>query len=221
MRKSVGSWLLASIGVLFSVPCFAGSESDQAADSSLNIHIRVFNFARVPIETWHSAQAVASAIFERTGIETVWTNCTLSLEGQYLSQDCALPPKPADIILRLVPTSKATRAHFGNAMGISALAEKGTPASASVFYDRAEDLTKGGSAPVAVILGHVTAHEIGHLLLGSNSDTSLGLMCGRWNRQSLALASDGQLNFQPREIVSLQSEVRGRTVALSSAAPRK
>ena len=54
-------------------------------------------------------------------------------------------------------------------MGIAAAAEKNTPASASVFYDRVEELAKGGAVSLAVILGQATAHEIGHLLLGSNS----------------------------------------------------
>lgn len=202
---------MVSIGMFLWVPCFAGSKPDGIANSSLRITVRVFNYARVPLETWKSAQIVASRIFDRTGIETVWTDCSLSTEGHYLLPDCGLPPQPTDIILRLVPVSRATRAHFGNAaLGIAAPSEKGTPASASVFYDRVEELAKGGAAPVAVILGHVAAHEIGHLLLGSNSDSSRGVMCGRWSRTSLGLANDGQLNFLSGEVASIQNEARRR-----------
>ena len=138
-----------------------------------------------------------------------------------MPRDCALPSKSNDIILRLVPSSKSSRAHFGNStLGTSALSESGTPASASVFYDRVEQLAKGGAAPAAIILGHAAAHEIGHLLLGSKSDTSLGLMCGRWSRSNLALANDGQLNFLSGEIVSIQKELRFRSSILASASQK-
>ena len=36
-----------------------------------------------------------------------------------------------------------------------------------------------------VILGHAAAHEIGHLLLGSNSHSPFGLMRARWSGQDL------------------------------------
>jgi hypothetical protein len=98
-------------------------------------------------------------------------------------------------------------------LGIAAPSEVGTQASASVFYDRVEELAKGGTAPVAVILGHVAAHEIGHLLLGSNSDSSLGLMCSRWSRSNLGLANDGQLHFLQGEVVSIQKEVQRRAMS--------
>ncbi|MEO5822443.1 MAG: hypothetical protein ABIT71_18195 [Vicinamibacteraceae bacterium] len=35
--------------------------------------------------------------------------------------------------------------------------------------------------PVALILGRVTAHEIGHLLLGTNSHAPTGLMQATWD----------------------------------------
>jgi len=34
---------------------------------------------------------------------------------------------------------------------------------------------------MATLLGRVTAHEIGHLLLGTNSHTLAGIMRAKWN----------------------------------------
>lgn len=218
---AVRSWLVAGTSFLISVPCFAGLQKDEMTNSSLTITVRVFNYAGTSLETWKSAQIIATRIFNRAGIEPIWITCSLSSDGQYLVQDCAAIPRPDDIILRLVPASKASRAHFGNStLGIAALFEGGTPASASVFYNRVEELAKGGAAPVAVILGHAAAHEIGHLLLGSKSDSSLGLMCGRWSRSSLTLANDGQLDFLPSEIVSIQRGLRLRSGVVASVSQK-
>lgn len=197
------------------------SLSEDKTGASLRLNVRVFNFAGASLETWTASQIIAARIFDRAGIETVWMVCTLTSDGQYMPPDCGLPPKSNDIILRLVPTSKSGRAHFlSSTLGTSAPSESGTPASASVFYDRVEELAKGGAAPAAVILGHAAAHEIGHLLLGSKSDSSLGLMCGRWSRSSLALANDGQLNFLPGEIVSIRKELRLRSGVLARVSQR-
>ncbi len=49
-----------------------------------------------------------------------------------------------------------------------------------------------------VILGHAAAHEIGHLLLGSNSHSPQGLMRARWSRQDLQNAGIGQSSFHAR-----------------------
>jgi hypothetical protein len=171
--------------------------------------VRVFNYAQISPETWKSAQALATRIFDQTGIATFWLDCSLSPEGRFMFPECDLPPRPTDIVLRLVPTSPATRTHFGDeTLGIAAPSQNGTPSSASVFYDRVEELAKGGAASVSVILGQATAHEIGHLLLGSNAHAPLGLMRGRWSRSDLRLANDAKLVFSRREALAIREEVR-------------
>ena len=218
MSRAVTCWLL-SIGLFVPLPHIGGSKAKDTADLGLCITMRVFNYAEVPLETWTAAQTVAERIFGRAGIATVWVLCSLSPDGPHLPPGCEMPVQPTEITLRLVPTSMASRARFGDStLGIAAHAEPGTPASACVFYGRVQVLAKGGTAPVPVILGQVAAHEIGHLLLGSNSDASWGLMCGKWSRSILRLARDEQLDFLSGEIVSIQKEVRRLCAGLQGAA---
>ena len=213
MRNSHGTGLAMGIGLLLSHLCFSGSGPGETDTSTLQATVRVFGYAPGSLEAWKSAQDIATRIFNRAGIEPVWMTCSLSPDGQFLVQDCAATPQPGDIILRLVPASSGTRKHFGDStLGLAAPAEKGTPASACVFYDRVEQLAKGRGAPVAVILGHVAAHEIGHLLIGPHSDTSLGVMNGRWNRSSMGLAKDGQLSFTKAEVATIRKEARRRAM---------
>jgi hypothetical protein len=95
-------------------------------------------------------------------------------------------------------------------LGIAAPSEKNTTASASVFCDRVERLSKGGYASLAVILGHAAAHEIGHLLLGSNSHSPLGLMRGSWSRQDLQRATGGDLLFTPSQALLIRQAIYSR-----------
>ena len=210
MSKLIGNSYLVSLVLFLNLPGFANSVSGTVT-SSAKITVRAFIYTQISPETWKSAQNVATRIFERTGIETVWLDCSLTSDGQHLVPDCALPATRTDIILRLVPTSVATRAHFGSAtLGIAAPSEKNTPASASVFCDRVEQLSKGGDASLAVILGHAAAHEIGHLLLGSNSHSPLGLMRGSWSRQDMQRANSGELLFTRSQALLIRQEVCSR-----------
>jgi hypothetical protein len=119
--------------------------------------------------------------------------------------------EPSNLVLRLVPVSAATGAKFRQGtLGIAAQPEKGTPASASVFYSRVQELAKGGTAPVPVILGHAVAHEIGHLLLGSNSHSSLGLMRAQWSRLDLQNATAGNLFFTREQTEAMREVVLKR-----------
>jgi hypothetical protein len=45
------------------------------------------------------------------------------------------------------------------------------------------------------MLGHVISHEIGHLLLGTNSHSPSGIMRAQWDREQLSLAVAGLLTF--------------------------
>jgi hypothetical protein len=184
------------------------SLSEDKTAASLRLNVRVFNYAEVSPETWNLAQEVAARIIYRTGLETHWLKCSLSSEGNLIPAACEQPAEPSDLVLRLVPVSAATRAQFGEGtLGIAAQPEKGTPGSASVFYRRAEQLARGGAASPPVILGHAVAHEIGHLLLGSNSHSPLGLMRARWSRQDLQNATLGNLLLTPEQAEAVRARV--------------
>src|SRR5262245_47918718 len=124
MSKLIGDRCLVSLVLFLNLPGFANSVSGTVT-SKVKITVRAFKYAPISPETWDAAQNVATRIFDRTGIETVWLDCSLTSDGLHMAQECGLPTTPTDIILRLVPTSPATRAHFGNAtLGIAAPSEK-------------------------------------------------------------------------------------------------
>jgi hypothetical protein len=97
-------------------------------------------------------------------------------------------------ILPLVPPKSATTDVMGYAPVTS-----GPYPRAYVFYNRIQrfsDLMTGMSSQsgVGVVLGHVIAHEAGHLLIGNVHDKT-GIMRADWDYQQWKEAAAGRLLF--------------------------
>ena len=75
------------------------------------------------------------------------------------------------------------------------LSAEGTGCYSDVFYDRATELHANWNVGLADILGNVMAHELGHLLLGSNSHAGTGIMRAHWQGEELRRLSQGGLWF--------------------------
>ena len=83
---------------------------------------------------------------------------------------------------------------------------RGTACVGYVLYPRIETLAADGDATASVTLGHVMAHEIGHLLLGPGHTPS-GIMQARWNRDVLQSAARDDLHFTDEQSARLQAAV--------------
>ncbi len=62
-----------------------------------------------------------------------------------------------------------------------------------------------------VILGHLAAHELGHLLLGAGSHSSLGIMHVPWRLKELDVIAQGLMVFTPQQTESMRTNIRART----------
>ena len=94
---------------------------------------------------------------------------------------CQRAPEATDIRLRILaaPIQKVFQDPvFGFAVH---------PVLASVYYDYAVRRAKSDDAEfeVPIILGCVIAHELGHLLLGSNGHSVTGIMQPRWEAKQV------------------------------------
>jgi len=95
------------------------------------------------------------------------------------------------------------------------------PVHAHIFVGRAESLAAGASLPADVILGTVIAHEIGHLLLGTNSHSSKGIMRGQWEGSDLREAGEGKLGFTSEQARRLRAGLMDRARAEKKASANK
>lgn len=96
--------------------------------------------------------------------------------------------------------------------GAAFLGRNGTGQYADVFYGRVFELHRDRNVPVPEVLGHVVAHEIGHLLLGLDAHSISGIMRALWEAEELKAMERGRLVFS-----SQQSELmRARLIAISA-----
>jgi hypothetical protein len=158
---------------------------------SPSVAISVFNDSAISSEILKQAEKVSSQVFEESGIHVDWVNCSPADEAPSGKVACR-QAIPQHLQLRIVRRSLNLK---DSILGISYLLSDGTGCQADIFYEGIEKLRHETSVDPAIILGHVAAHEIGHLLLGSNSHSPWGIMRAHWNMEELARANKGLLFF--------------------------
>jgi hypothetical protein len=112
-------------------------------------------------------------------------------------------------------------------MGVSFQAEDGSGCYADVFYEPMQQLRQSDGTDIATLLGHVAAHEIGHLLLGTNSHSAAGIMHAHWAAEELASVKMG-LVFSEQEALRMKARLAtwlqastGRRLPAAEASPAR
>jgi hypothetical protein len=160
-----------------------------AAVAKSTLTVSVYNDAALPFATLHEAEIVSSRIFEESGIHVVWLNCS---PGDRMSAaSCQIAVSRSYWHLRVARHSLSLQP---SVLGISYLSREGG-SQADVFYESIGNLRGNATTHPAIILGHVMSHEIGHLLLGTNSHSPSGIMRAHWDQEQLGLAIAGVLYF--------------------------
>ena len=92
------------------------------------------------------------------------------------------------------------------------------PVLASVYYEFALRRARSDDAEfeLPIILGCVMAHELGHLLLGSNSHSDKGIMLAAVGSESGPAADDGEVAFHARPV---KADAPGGANAIGAAEP--
>lgn len=200
-----GIRLIAS-SVIVVTAALLGAPFSGAEDLRPLIRVRVDNYAQASPGTMAGAEREASRILFAAGLQAVWLDCPVERSLSAEQDPCQEPLEPTDIVLRVISNSiqnKAQDAVFGFAV---------LPILASVYFDYPARLARSANdqSELHVILGCVIAHEIGHLLLGSNSHIGSGIMQPRWEGKQVRQAMTGALLFTPAQAKSLQIETQKR-----------
>jgi hypothetical protein len=186
------------------VPTVAPNEEQQ-------ITVQVHNYARVEPGVLLRAEATASMILKEAGAETIWVACFDRSEGPR-DAACANQLGPLDLMVNVLPVSMSQALHRnGDVFGVATEGGKQWFGyDAWIFYDPIESFAADRELSLAQLLGHVLAHELGHLLLGTNSHSRMGLMRGCWSRKELLAADHGELFFSDAESRRIQNGVLAR-----------
>jgi hypothetical protein len=166
--------------------------------------VAVHNQAGVPANTLAEAERTASSIFKQAGVDVDWVNCDLPAEEGQLASSCRVAEFPTHLQLSIVGRSKNLRE---SVLGISFLSEDGSGCYSDVFFEPVEELHERFNVNLGPLLGDVVAHEIAHLLLGTNAHSDTGIMRPHWSEQDLVNANKGHLLFTPAQGQTMRKKV--------------
>lgn len=175
------------------------------------ITVRVRNYAHIDSGVLLKAGTTANKILQEAGAETVWVVC---FDGSTWSKDlaCTNLPGPMDLTVNVLLFSKSQAfPPRGDTFGYANEdGEQGFGRDAWIFYDPIKSFAVQREMSLAQLLGHVFAHEFGHLLLGANSHSGMGLMRAQWSSRELLAADQGGLFFSDAEGRRIQKAVLAR-----------
>ncbi len=204
--------LVLGLALTMSPAAFARTRTTPRGEAELEITLRVYNYAQVPASELAGAESGAASILREAGIETRWLDCPLSKAELKMNPVCNHTAGPAKLWLKVLPESMFHRFGFSKTtMGFALLSPDGRRGSESfISYRWVDRLAEMEYAPRHAILAHAMAHEIGHLLLGTNSHFPVGIMRADWSQEDQKRASRGGLHFTPQQADRMRQAVQAR-----------
>jgi hypothetical protein len=199
---------MATLMLVGSGQAVIGRGVRPGSDSNARITLRVYNYA-ISHSLLSDAEGESTVILAFAGLEPIWVDCPLT-DGDFEKDvACKRPLGPTEFILKIL--TKAQSAQFpkgDDELGQALDCPKGPGGcSAYIFYSDVRNLARAGDVPEFRLLGHVLAHEIGHLLLGPKSHSATGIMQAEWSDQALQTIARGCLYFTKRQSRRIRDEM--------------
>ena len=166
------------------------------------VTVLVHNYAHLPRQILSDAKDRASLIFRKAGVEVEWADCPLNDEDPSSYPECPAVVDATQLFLRIFPKTAAKMEDGGQAFVAARIA--------NIFWNRVEERAQRLNVSAPRVMGHTIAHELGHLLLGSNSHSPVGIMTARWSAQVLTRICQEGLYFNRQQSEVIRSEVRNR-----------
>ncbi len=164
------------------------------AETSPSMAVLLINHANAPSGVVAAAQELVSRIFIAAGVNVEWS---VAGNMQHSVSDCRLR-----VILTAQPQDARDRRM--NVMGAALIGSAGSGRLAYVFLREVEDYAGLTKTDPAVVLAHVMAHEMGHLLLGHRGHSVAGIMRAKWEPMEIARIREDLLTFTADEATTVR-----------------
>jgi hypothetical protein len=177
------------------------------------IIVRVHNYAHVDAGLLTVAESIATAILREAKVNARWVHCPLSQEDSDRYLKCAADWGTNAFVLNILTPKMIGRIETRAEILGSAPApcdEDTTSCPISLFYFRVEERAEQVRIHTGRLLGHVLAHEVGHMLGANHS--SKGIMRGEWGRDDLKLMGFSILEFSTDQANQLRAALLHRAV---------
>ena len=169
----------------------------------LTVPVLLQNDAGVPADLVDRAKQETTRVFAPANIGIEWVG------GESYRPD-------RTFVLRLAPRPIGAKSRNRLVVGVAPGTREARGTIAFVFYDRIQTLSEELSLDDTQLLGHVMAHELGHLLLPYGAHSVTGVMREKWDRAQVHRARAGQLTFTTQQTAL----IRERLSAFASPSAR-
>jgi hypothetical protein len=190
MTTAARTWIVGLVlasSVVEAAPVFA----QNATMTPLMVFIE--DRASVPANILEQAREEATRVFRIINVEIIWLELG---DGRFENSAVLRSVLIVDVVTREIADRLKAR---DGVLGSAALGTR----LARVFYKRIEDLSSTRH-DIGCLLGHVMAHEIGHLLLPPNSHSPHGIMQAQLDTQ---LAVRSRLFFTESQARVIQTKL--------------
>jgi hypothetical protein len=158
------------------------------------LKVPVYDYAGVEEASLPQAASEARRIFAGTGVKLELIFCPMRVADIGSEYSCLPDPEARKVTLAILPPEMARRlarpdTEMGRSMGDHA----------QIFLDRIESFAGGNRRLRDQLLGHVLAHELGHLVLGPGHHSPAGIMSSLFGIRETAQLRQGTLLFHAAE----------------------
>ena len=189
----------------------AQATAPGAISEASHLTIRLYDYTGVAPRALDRARDEANRVLAAAGVAVRWEQCRTSEDETNKDASCAQRAAAHVIQFRIHPEDMAKKlTSRGIEFGYAIPLENGYGIIAGVYLDRTADMARAIGADLHVVLGHTMAHEIGHLLIGTNSHAGRGIMRPTWDDREVHLAKTGALGFTREQAVTMQAQVKAR-----------
>ena len=162
-----------------------------------DVDVRVYDATDLDAKTRQAALDLAKAALAAASVEITWHVCGVAAPQPLR---CDTRPTRAELAIRIV---RAPSAHprdgalrLGDAF-IDNQSHRGV--LATIYFDRVTLLADRTGSPLHALLGRAIAHELGHLLMATNTHGPVGLMRAFWSQDEVRNSRPIDWMFSPRD----------------------
>jgi hypothetical protein len=148
------------------------------------VAVRVYDNAGIPSAVRAIMLKNAAEILARTEFGVAWLVCP-SRRIAPLPRACGRAPGTHEFVVRLTQSPRRAPNDARRALGFSLVDTLSGTGLSTVYVDRVDWLAQQAKVERGTVLGRAMAHEISHLLLGTNEHTARGLLREHWTAEEL------------------------------------
>jgi len=161
------------------------------------VDVRVYDATDLDATTRQSALNLANAALASASVELTWQICGVSVPRPLR---CDTRATRAELAIRIVRLPSAHQRDGALRLGDAFIdSQLGRGVLATIYVDRVALLAQRTGIPLHTLLGRAIAHELGHLLMATNTHGPVGLMRAFWSQDEVRNSRTADWTFAPRD----------------------